>query len=79
MERKLCPLGARDVLPDGRQLWSLTLTYAFSVFRQLAVTCVFPGLSEYLYENQLDSQVWQIHTVNKEYCTGGDAFPERVR
>ena len=37
---RLCPLGARDIVFDDKQLWALTLNYTFNISKQTEVYAV---------------------------------------
>ncbi len=47
----------RDILPDGRQIYELNIHYSFKLDEAAEVFPVFPLLSNYLYENEYESQV----------------------
>ena len=67
----------RDVLPAGRQMFELQLSYSFSVSKTSETTLNLSMLSEVLYESQLESQIWMLYDNNKRLITCGDAYPSK--
>ena len=63
---------------EGRQTYELVLDYNFNLQKSTECTCELPGLSNYLYESELDCQLWMVFTNNKQYIFAGEAFPTRV-
>ncbi|XP_057301280.1 tripeptidyl-peptidase 2-like isoform X1 [Hydractinia symbiolongicarpus] len=70
----LKPLGVRDLLPNGEQIYSLELTYNFQLPKASDVNVVIPQFHDLLYENKFESQFWMIYDSNKSLCGVGDAF-----
>ncbi|KAL5005334.1 hypothetical protein ScPMuIL_018790 [Solemya velum] len=70
-----CLHGPRDLLPEGRQIYALELTYKFLLNK---VTEVIPDcsmLSDLLYESVYESQIWMVYDCNKQLMGCGDAYP----
>ena len=68
---------ARDILPNGRQMYELQLTYSFSVAKTAESSVNLSMLSEVLYESQLESQIWMLYDTNKRLVGCGDAYPSK--
>ncbi|XP_068732831.1 tripeptidyl-peptidase 2-like [Montipora capricornis] len=76
-EYKISALGSRDVLPNGRQIYTLTLTYNFHQSKSCEVSPNATYLSDLLYESEYESQLWMLYDINKRLLACGDAFPDR--
>jgi len=74
-ESKILPLGCRDVIRPGRQIYELILIYNFNVAKATEVIPDCALLSNTLYESEFESQLWMIHDSNKQYIAAGDAYP----
>jgi len=74
-DSKILPLGCRDVIRPGRQIYELVLVYNFNVAKATEVTPDCALLSDTLYESEFESQLWMIHDSNKQYIAAGDAYP----
>ncbi|XP_072034385.1 tripeptidyl-peptidase 2-like isoform X2 [Amphiura filiformis] len=74
---KLRPLGSRDVLPNGRQIYEIVLTYNFHQSKTSEITPNCPLLSNLLYESEYESQIWLLFDGNKQYMGAGDAYPSQ--
>ncbi len=79
VEFKLKPLGRRDLFQEGRQIYQLVLTYQFTVTKACEVSPILPAISDYLYENELDSQIWMVFSSQKQFFFAGEAYPSRVK
>ncbi|OXU24497.1 hypothetical protein TSAR_010597 [Trichomalopsis sarcophagae] len=76
-ESKISPLRARDVIPPARQIFELQLTYTFHIGKTTELTPNAALLSDLLYENEYESQMWMIYNVNKQLIYCGDAYPSK--
>ena len=68
---------ARDILPAGRQMFELQLSYSFTISKTAETSLNLSMLSEVLYESQLESQLWMLYDNNKRLITCGDAYPSK--
>lgn len=76
------PLGAaRDVLPDGKQVYQLVLEYKFSVAEAGGeeVTPRAPLLNGVLYESPFEAQFFMTYDGSKKLLGCGDAWPGSVK
>uniref|UniRef100_A0A7S2RCW9 Tripeptidyl-peptidase 2 n=1 Tax=Rhizochromulina marina TaxID=1034831 RepID=A0A7S2RCW9_9STRA len=73
------PLGARDVLPSGKQLYQLVLQYSMAVETACEVTPRAPLLNGVLYEAEFDSQMVQVFDAKKKFIGCADAWPSAVK
>nr|AYV89095.1 tripeptidyl-peptidase II [Tetranychus truncatus] len=77
-EEIISPLSSRDVMPGGRQIHQLLLTYNFNLPKAAETTCVFPLTDTLLYEDEYHSHLWQIFNANKQFMMSGGPFPSRT-
>jgi tripeptidyl-peptidase-2 len=75
--RPLAP--SRDVLPNGRHLYLLELTYNFSQAKAGTVTPRFPMNDNLLYDSQFGTQLWSIFDASKARIATDDIFPGSVK
>ena len=68
----------RDVIPDGRQIYELQLTYTFNIRNETEVTPICPYFTHLLYESEFESQLWMLFSSTKKYITSGDAYADLV-
>ena len=67
----------RDILPAGRQMFELQLSYNFTIAKTSENTLNLSMLSEVLYESQLESQLLMLYDSNKRLITCADAYPSK--
>lgn len=78
-DSKVNPLSERDVIPVGRQIYELVLSYDFHLSKAAEVMPNSPLLSDILYESEFESQLWLLFDSNKMLLAAGDAYPSKVR
>lgn len=76
---KISPLGERDVLPDGKILYSLMLEYEIDLSDSFDVVCRFPALQGVLYESYFHAQFYMIYDAKKLLMGVGDAWPSYLK
>ncbi|XP_077987332.1 tripeptidyl-peptidase 2-like [Glandiceps talaboti] len=76
-ESKIRPLASRDIFPQGRHIYELVLTYHFHQSKSAEITPNSPLLSDTLYENEYESQIWLVFDNNKQFIGAGDAYPNQ--
>ncbi|GIY14821.1 tripeptidyl-peptidase 2 [Caerostris extrusa] len=76
-EHKVRPLKSRDIIPEGRQVYEIQLTYSFNITRSGEITPIFSLLSDFLYESEFESQLWLLFDHNKQLIAVGDAYPSK--
>ncbi|KAJ8670647.1 hypothetical protein QAD02_001906 [Eretmocerus hayati] len=77
IDSKIAPLRARDVIPPARQILELQLTYTFHIAKATEITPNAALMSDLLYENEYESQLWMIYNSNKQLIHCGDAYPSQ--
>ncbi|MEW5301337.1 MAG: hypothetical protein WDW36_004201 [Sanguina aurantia] len=78
-EALLQPLpGPRDLLPEGRTVHRLLLTYKLTVTEPGKYKPCLMLLNEHIYDSSLEAQLYMLHDSNKRLLSTGDAYPEYV-
>ncbi|XP_014208208.1 tripeptidyl-peptidase 2 isoform X2 [Copidosoma floridanum] len=77
VDSKIGPLRERDVIPPARQIYELQLTYPFHIAKATEITPNAALLSDLLYENEYECQMWMIYNCNKQLICCGDAYPHK--
>eukprot|EP00741_Cyanophora_paradoxa_P020100 tig00021234_g19401.t1 len=68
------PLGARDLLPQGKQVYELLLTYKLKLAEAAAVTLRLPALQDWLYDAGVDSVLYMVFDGSKKLLGMGDVY-----
>ncbi|KAK5646152.1 hypothetical protein RI129_004616 [Pyrocoelia pectoralis] len=76
-DAKISPLTARDIIPKGRQIYELILSYNFHLNKGTDVTPNYAILSDVLYESEFESQLWLLYDSNKQLMGCGDSYPSK--
>ncbi|CAK8697827.1 unnamed protein product [Clavelina lepadiformis] len=76
-EHAIKPLTSRDFLSGDRPVYELVNTYSFHLSKSTEVIISFPLLSDLLYENEYNSQLWLLFDNNKSFLGAGDAYPNQ--
>ncbi|GAU91710.1 hypothetical protein RvY_03915 [Ramazzottius varieornatus] len=63
----------RDTWPDGRITLQLVLQYSFKVDKNATVEVTCPVLLDFLYENEIEGQMWKLYDSNKRLLRCGEA------
>lgn len=66
------------MIPPARQIYELQLTYTFHIAKATEITPNASLFSDFLYENEYESQLWMIYDCNKQLISCGDAYPCKV-
>jgi tripeptidyl-peptidase II len=75
----LAPLRApRDVLPGGRTIHSLLLSYKLSLQEGGKVTPRVPLLNRYVYDSEIEAQMSFTRDENKQLLGVGDIYPDAI-
>jgi len=75
----LAPLRApRDLLPVGRTIHSLLLSYKLSLPEGGKVTPKVPLLNRFVYDSELEAQMSFIRDENKQLLGVADIYPEAI-
>ncbi|KAI8925896.1 Tripeptidyl peptidase II-domain-containing protein [Entophlyctis helioformis] len=73
-EYAITPLQSRDVLPDGRQLHQIVLSYTFKLAEGASVTPRIPRLQDVLYDSSLDNFSLFVFDANKRLVGVVDVY-----
>ncbi|KXS13983.1 subtilisin-like protein [Gonapodya prolifera JEL478] len=78
-EYHISPLASRDVLPNGSQASSLTLTYEFKLFDSTTVTPRLPFITNQLYESPFEGFLLLIYDSGKKVVGTQDIYPKSLK
>ncbi|CAI5460083.1 unnamed protein product [Closterium sp. Yama58-4] len=79
-EAKVEPLSStRDMLPDGRQIQALNITYKFSISESGRYTPRLPLLNQRLYDSEVEGQFFQLFDSHRRLLACEDAYPKPVK
>ncbi|KAJ3367562.1 tripeptidyl-peptidase II Tpp2, partial [Kappamyces sp. JEL0680] len=67
--QELSPLGERDVLPTGKRVHQLVLTYSFAVSEATKVKVEVPRFQGSVYDSELESLMVAVFDANKKRCS----------
>ncbi|CAG8501846.1 10192_t:CDS:10 [Diversispora eburnea] len=81
IESSLKPLGLdRDVLPDSKKTFALTLTYKFNVSeKNMNLVPRFPAFFDLLYDSYLEGFSGILYDVNKKVIGWLDVYPKNFK
>nr|CAB3267194.1 tripeptidyl-peptidase 2 [Phallusia mammillata] len=71
------PLTSRDHVLGEQPTYEMINTYSLHLSKSSDVTISFPLLSDLLYENEYNSQIWLMFDSNKSFIAAGDAYPHQ--
>jgi tripeptidyl-peptidase-2 len=71
-------LGPRDVLPGGRTIHSLLLSYKLSLPEGGKVTPRVPLLNRFVYDSEIEAQMSFTRDENKQLLGVGDIYPDAI-
>ncbi|KAK9867034.1 hypothetical protein WJX84_006426, partial [Apatococcus fuscideae] len=69
--------GDRDRLPNGKAVHSLILTYKLTVTEAGKHIPTLPTLNGYMYDSELEAQMFMIFDSAKQLMSTGDIYPEQ--
>ncbi|KAJ3251446.1 tripeptidyl-peptidase II Tpp2 [Chytriomyces hyalinus] len=79
-EAVICALTAqRDILPDGKQLFELVLSYTFQVAEEGNVLPLFPHVLNAIYDSSYESFYIQIYDSQKSLQSYHQSKPEKTK
>jgi tripeptidyl-peptidase-2 len=78
-ESHLTPLKSRDVLPNGKQIHQLILTYSFTLSESATVTPHFPLFGRILYESSVENFAFYLFNSEKKVMTYRDIFFKSIK
>ncbi|KAI9202127.1 subtilase family-domain-containing protein [Polychytrium aggregatum] len=78
-ETLTAPLKSRDVLPDGRQLHELVLTYTVKTAAAAKTTFRFPKLNDVLYDSAVEGFFVVVFDANKKVVSSQYTFSDRTK
>ncbi|XP_031502252.1 tripeptidyl-peptidase 2 isoform X2 [Nymphaea colorata] len=69
----------RDLLPTGKQILALILTYKFKLEETAEITPRLPLLNNRIYDNKFESQFYMVSDSNKRIYGTGDVYPKPLK
>uniref|UniRef100_H2Z489 Tripeptidyl-peptidase 2 n=1 Tax=Ciona savignyi TaxID=51511 RepID=H2Z489_CIOSA len=69
------PLTSRDMLMGEKPVYEMINVYNLHLSKSSDVIVSFPIMSDLLYENEYNSQLWLLFDSNKALMAAGDAYP----
>ncbi|XP_078488477.1 tripeptidyl-peptidase 2 isoform X1 [Ciona intestinalis] len=76
VEHNIRPLTSRDMLLGEKPIYEMVNTYSVHMTKASDVIISFPIMSDLLYENEYNSQLWLLFNSNKCLIAAGDAYPD---
>lgn len=68
----------RDRLPGCRSIYRLVLTYSLPLSEGGKITPRLPALNNYVYDGEIESQMYFVCDSNKQVLAIGDIYPDAV-
>ena len=80
-ESVIRPLKTRDILPTGKILMELILSYSVKITEAAGASVTFrkPLLDDILYESSFDSVLVMVHDAHKRMLHFQDVYPKQIK
>ncbi|CAF1324405.1 unnamed protein product [Didymodactylos carnosus] len=75
-DTKIQCLSHRDLLPGGKQIYELLLTYNFNLTKASEIQPKCPYFHELLYDSEYEAALWMCFDSNKQYLGAGDVIKD---